>query len=107
MVGDADGVGDDGEGGVDCVAKREEAGVDNIEIIEVMDFAIDVEDGCLRAGTEATGTVLVADAFEGMRFLNSDILKGSNNEPPVSIPHEVLERLVVVQSSFYRCSFCD
>jgi hypothetical protein len=35
----------------------------------------------------------------------SDILKASNNGPSISIPIEVLERLVAVQSSIYSCSF--
>ena len=64
VVGDADGVGDDGVGWVDCSARGEQAGVDDIEIVEVMGLAVDVEDGGLRVGAEATGP----DTFEGDTF---------------------------------------
>jgi hypothetical protein len=53
MVGYPDGVGDDGEGWVDCATRREEAGVDDVEIIEVVGSA---------------GAVLMADAFVGDTF---------------------------------------
>ena len=61
MVGDADGVGDDGEGWVDCAAVGEEAGVDNVEIVEVVDLAVDVEDGLFGVGAESAGAVLMAE----------------------------------------------
>ncbi len=63
MVGDADSVGDDGEGWIDCAAGWEEAGVDYVEIVEVVGFAVYVEDGLFWVGAEAAGAVLVADAF--------------------------------------------
>ena len=68
MVGDADGVGDDGEGWVDGAADGEEAGVDYVEVVEVVGFAVEVEDGLFGVGAEAAGAVLVADAFEGDAF---------------------------------------
>ena len=68
MVGDADGVGDDGEGRVDGAAAGEEAGVDYVEVVEVVGLAVDVEDGLFGVGAEAAGAVLVADAFEGDAF---------------------------------------
>ena len=68
MVGDADGVGDDGEAGIDRAAGWEEAGVDDVEVVEVVGFAVEVEDGLFGVGAEAAGAVLVADAFEGDAF---------------------------------------
>ena len=65
MVGDADGVGDDGERGVDRAGRDEEAGVDDVEIVELVGFAIRIEDGGCGIVAEAEGTVLVAYAFEG------------------------------------------
>ena len=63
MVCDANSIGDDGERWVYRAAGREEAGVDNIEVIEVVGFAVNVKDGLFRVGAEAAGTVLVAYAF--------------------------------------------
>ena len=65
MVGYADGVGDDGEGGVDGAGGGEEAGVDYVEVFELVGFAVDVEDRGGGVVAEAEGAVLVADAFEG------------------------------------------
>ena len=65
VVCDPNSIGDDGERWVNRAAGREEAGVDNIEIIEIVGLAVDVEDGLFRVGAEAAGTVLVAYAFEG------------------------------------------
>ena len=65
MVGDADGVGDDGEGGIDGAGGDEEAGVDDVEVVELVGFAMDVEDRGCRIVAEADGSVLVAYAFEG------------------------------------------
>src|SRR5437867_1837387 len=45
MVGDAEGLGDDGEGGVDGGGGGEEGGVDDVEVVEVVGIAEGVEDG--------------------------------------------------------------
>ena len=65
MIGYADGVGDDGEGRVDGAGGGEEAGVDHVEVVELVGFAVDVKDGGCGIVAEAEGTVLVADAFDG------------------------------------------
>ena len=65
VIGYADGVGDDGEGGVDGAGGGKEAGVDYVEVVELVGFAVDVEDGGGGVVAEAEGAVLVAYAFEG------------------------------------------
>ena len=69
VVGYADGVGDDGEGWVDGAGGGEEAGVDYVEVFELVGFAVDVEDGGGGIVAEAEGAVLVANAFEGDALL--------------------------------------
>ena len=64
MVGDADSVGDDGEGGIDGRGRREAGGVDDVEVVEVVSFAVWVEDGSGGISAHAAGAVLVADALE-------------------------------------------
>jgi len=43
VIGDADGVSDDGEGGVDRSAAGKETGVDDVEVVEVVGLAVEVE----------------------------------------------------------------
>ena len=64
MVGYADGVGDDGEGWVYGAGGGEEAGVDDVEVVELVGLAVDVEDRRGGVVAEAEGAVLMADAFE-------------------------------------------
>ena len=63
MVGDADGVGDDGEGRIDGAGGDEAGGVDYVEIVEVVGFAVGVEDAGGWVVAHAAGAVLVAYAF--------------------------------------------
>jgi hypothetical protein len=42
--------------------------VDNVEIVEVVGAAVNVEHGLLRVGAEAAGAVLMADTFERYAF---------------------------------------
>ena len=70
VVGDADGVGDDGEGWVYGAAGGEEACVDDVEVVEVVGLAIDVEDGG-RCGSVPKRQVPFwwPTPSRGMRFL--------------------------------------
>ena len=68
VVSDANGVGDNGEGWVDCAAAWEKAGVYHVEIVEVVGFAVDVKDGLIGVGAKAAGSVLVADTFKRNAF---------------------------------------
>jgi hypothetical protein len=69
VVGYADGVGDDGERGVDGAGGDEAGGVDDVEVVEVMGLAVGVEDAGGGVVAHAAGAVLVADAFEGDALL--------------------------------------
>lgn len=62
--GDADRVGDDGEGWVDGTGGGEAGGVDDVEVVEIVGLAVGVEDAGVGVVAHATGAVLVADAFE-------------------------------------------
>src|SRR5271170_3506614 len=68
MVGDADGVGDDGQAWIDGATAGEETGVDDVEVVEVVGLAVDVEDRLGGVSAEAEGAVLVADSVEGDAF---------------------------------------
>ena len=68
MVSDADGIGDDGEGWIDGAAGGEEAGVDDVEVVEIVGFAVEVEDGLCGVGAETACAILVTDAFERYAF---------------------------------------
>jgi hypothetical protein len=69
-VVDADRVGDDGEQWIDRAAAGEEAGVDDVKILEVVCFAVDVEDGLFWVGIEGASAALGPTPSRGMRFLN-------------------------------------
>src|SRR5262249_8657849 len=53
MVADAQGVGDDGERRIDRRARREEAGVDRVEVVHLVRAAVDVEHGARWISAEA------------------------------------------------------
>src|SRR5947207_7420256 len=69
VLGNADGIGDDGERWVDRAAAGKEAGVDNVKVVEVVSLAVNIEDGLFRVCAETAGAVLMADAFEGDALL--------------------------------------
>jgi len=57
-------VGDDGEPGIDRAAGREKASIDNVEIIQLVCFAIAIERARLRVVSEPDRTVLMRDTSE-------------------------------------------
>src|SRR4051812_8162656 len=59
VVADAKRVGDRGEGGVHGSDAREEARVDDVEVVDVVRLAVHVEHGAVRIGPEADGAGLV------------------------------------------------
>lgn len=61
MIADSEGIGDDGECGIHSRARHEEATIDDVEIIEVVCFTVDVECGVLGVFAKADRSVLVAD----------------------------------------------
>src|SRR4051794_23129689 len=61
VLTDADGVGHGGEGWVHRTDAREEAGVHDVEVVELVGLAIGVEHRCRRVVTEAAGAGLMGD----------------------------------------------
>src|SRR5690348_547805 len=59
VIGDAEGVGDDGQGRVDRRAGHEEARVHHVEVVQVVHLAVQVESRGRRVGAEPDGPVLV------------------------------------------------
>src|SRR6516165_10007929 len=68
MVADPKCVGDDRQRRVDCRARRKKAGVDDVQIVELVRPAVYVECGGLRVVTEAYRAVLVAGAGDRQAF---------------------------------------
>ena len=65
MAGDAECVGGDGESGVYGAAGGHEAGIDDVEIVDVVGAAIKVENARVAIAAESTGTHLMIENFEG------------------------------------------
>ena len=65
VIGDSDCVGDDGEGWIDGAGGDEAGGINNVEVIEVVGFAMGIEDAGCRVAAHAACAVLMADAFKG------------------------------------------
>src|SRR5215216_234757 len=70
MVADAEGVGHRGQRRVHRADAREEAGVDDVEAVELVRAAVDVEHRAGRVGAEAARTWLVGAAGDGNVVLN-------------------------------------
>src|SRR6266568_4258147 len=54
----------DGEGRIDGSARWEETPVHNVEVVDIMGFAVHVQHGSLRALSKANGAVLMGHASE-------------------------------------------
>jgi len=69
VLGDAYGVGDDGEGGVHGSDGGHEAAVDYVEVVEVVCFAVYVQGGGVGVGAESDGACLVGGCGDVHRFV--------------------------------------
>jgi hypothetical protein len=65
MIGDPDCVGDDSKRGIYGACRDEAGGVDDIEVIDIMGLAMQVENAGSRIVADSAGAILVADAFQG------------------------------------------
>src|SRR6516162_1105928 len=68
VIGHADGVGDDRQGRIDRGAGAEEAAVDDVEIVDLVAAAIDVERRAFWVVSETHGAVLMSSAGDGEAF---------------------------------------
>ena len=80
MVSDAEGVGHDGQRGVDGAGRGEETSVDDVEVLEVVDPAVEVEDRGLRVVAKPKGPHLVGDAGD-RNFLGEIGARGKMVDP--------------------------
>src|SRR5581483_2493058 len=64
-IGDAQGVGDDGQRRVDRADRRKEAGIGEIEVVELVRLAVEVEHRVSRIDAEARGAGLVRGPADG------------------------------------------
>src|SRR6478736_3818336 len=65
VVANAQGIGHRRQGRVHGPDAREEAGIDDIQVVELVGLAVDVEDGGRSVGPEPDGAGLVGDAGDG------------------------------------------
>jgi hypothetical protein len=82
MIGNPDCVGDDSKRRIYGACRDEAGGVDDIEVVEVMGFAMQVEDAASRIVAHAAGTVLVADALQGYALFEV----GMKRDRPARVP---------------------
>ena len=64
MITDSQRVGDDCERGIHCPTRAEEAGIDNIQVIEFVRFAVAIECAGLRIVSKTDRAVLVCNASQ-------------------------------------------
>src|SRR5215472_15420354 len=81
VVGYAQGVGDGGEGGVHRADAGEEAGVHDVEVVQFVGLAVDVQDRGGRVGAEPAGARLMRaprdrDAHVHVEVLAQDVVLG-------------------------------
>src|SRR5215470_13268763 len=73
VIPDAQRIGHDGERGIHRAARREEAAVDDIKVIEFVGFAIRVQCRRLRVFAKSDGAVLVRDSCKRDTFANEEV----------------------------------
>ena len=88
MLADPHGVGDGGQGRVDGADAGEEAGVDDVEVVNLVGLAVDVEHRGGRIGAEAAGADLVG--YPGDRYVHGHV--------EVLVEHVVLGQTRVVEN---------
>ena len=64
MLCNSYGIGDNSQRGIDCAGRDETGCIDDIKVVEVMGFAVRVEDACRQIVAHAAGAVLVADTLK-------------------------------------------
>jgi hypothetical protein len=58
-------VGNDGQRRIDCAGRNEAGRINDIQVVEVMSFAVPVEDAGNRIVAHPAGAVLAINAFNG------------------------------------------
>jgi hypothetical protein len=64
VVGNSNRIGDDRQRRIHRPARGEEGAVDDVEVVEGMSAAIEVENGSGWIGPETAGAILVTDTFD-------------------------------------------
>ena len=64
LIGNTQRIGDDGQCRVDRTYRREKTGVGNVQVIEFLGLAVEVDNGRRRIGTEAGGSRLVCSSAD-------------------------------------------
>ena len=90
VVADAEGIGHDRQGRVHGSARREEAAVDDVQIVDFVRLAVDVERGRLRIAAESDGAVLVRHARQRNSVSNKQVA-GHEMRVTVDVLEEVFE----------------
>jgi hypothetical protein len=75
MVADPQRIGDDRQGRVDSGARHEKAAVDDVEVVDLVRAAVDVECRALRVAAEADRAILVARAGNRQALSEIGILR--------------------------------
>ena len=78
MVRDSYGIGDDGQRGVDRARRDEAGGIDDIEVVEVVGFAMRVKDAGGRIVAHAAGAVLVPHTLKGDALLEVGVKRNGS-----------------------------
>jgi hypothetical protein len=73
VIADPQRVSHDGKRWVDCTARREEAGIHHIEVVDLVRLAVAVEHGGLRVVAEADCSVLVGNAGQRDSLTNVEV----------------------------------
>ena len=102
MITDAQNVGNDRQRGVHRSAGNKEGPVDDVEVVDIVGAAVQIQHRCLRIRPEAAGAVLVADTLEGDALRKIELVRenmGAVNllEHLGPAVHEPLEGLDVVR----------
>ena len=77
VVADAQRVGHDRQRGVHRAARREEAAVDDVEVVDIVRLAVHVERGGLRVVAEADRAVLVRHAGQRNALADEQVARGT------------------------------
>jgi hypothetical protein len=99
MIADAECIGHNGQRGIHGGARWEEAAIYDIEIIEVVCFAVHVESGCFLVGAESDCSVLVGYASE--RNTLTDV-KITAKEPMMAVA--AVDRATIVLQGLLKMS---
>src|SRR5580698_7668460 len=103
MVCNANGIGNDGQRGIDSTRRHEAGSIHDVKIVQIMSLAMWVEDAGRRIDAHATGAVLMAYSLQRNPLLEIGVQRDGSRRMPGPLEYvdpaifQAIKRLNIVR----------